>query len=370
MINLSKQELEILDLLIDKRQNFVIYKLPHSRKWQFRMQDVGEPQLFTDIKDLNGEEGYVITPFQVSTEYPIVLLKPTKHSLPTMEEVEQMVSLKSDTLYGGVERDDDELLTRYQTCFTSFMDYLENKSIDKLVLARQKRVNPKFDYSIAKAFEKACSTYPNTYVYLLNTTQTGTWMGSTPEMILSGSGTKWQTVALAGTKKYTDGIVIEWDKKNILEQDIVSQYMEMQFNKLNVPVNRTGPTTVQAGQLAHLKTDFNFELNNRDHLGDILKLLHPTPAVCGLPKEEAFQFIIANEPENRSYYSGFIGELSPKGSTDLFVNLRCVQIHQKSYTLYAGGGLLGSSTLESEWLETENKMQTMQSILLTNKCEN
>ena len=369
MIKLSKQELEILDLLIDKRQDFVIYKLPNSSKWQFRMQDVGDPQLFTDIKDLNGEEGYVITPFQVSNEYPIVLLKPNKHSLPTMEEVEQM-RVKPDTLSQGVEVNDSELLNSYQGCFSCFMDYLENNPIDKLVLARQKRVFPKYDYSIAEAFEKACSTYPNTYVYLLHTARTGTWMGSTPEMILSGSGDKWQTVALAGTKKYSDGAVIEWDKKNILEQDIVSQYMEMQFKKLNVPVYKTGPTTIQAGRLAHLKTDFNFELSNRDQLGDILKLLHPTPAVCGLPKEEAFQFIITNEPDNRSYYSGFIGELSPKGSTDLFVNLRCVQIYQKSYTLYAGGGLLGSSTLESEWLETENKMQTMQSILLTNKREN
>ena len=56
-----------------------------------------------------------------------------------------------------------------------------------------------------------------------------------------------------------------------------------------------GPYTARAGQLVHLKTDFYFLLKNTDHIGDLLQELHPTPAVCGLPKEEAFRFIPDNE---------------------------------------------------------------------------
>ncbi|HBK29014.1 MAG TPA: isochorismate synthase, partial [Parabacteroides sp.] len=98
-------------------------------------------------------------------------------------------------------------------------------------------------------------------------------------------------------------------------------------------------------------------------LGDVLSLLHPTPAVCGLPKEDAFRFIIEKEGYDRSYYSGFVGWLSPTGQTDIYVNLRCVNIHPDTYTLFAGGGLLASSDLEDEWEETIDKMKTMQNIL-------
>lgn len=117
-----------------------------------------------------------------------------------------------------------------------------------------------------------------------------------------------------------------------------------------------------AGALSHLKTDFHFSLNDSQRLGDLLKLLHPTPAVCGLPKEEAYRFILDNEGYDRSYYSGFIGWLRPEGRTDLYVNLRCMNVKEDSLTLYAGGGLLASSELDDEFQETEKKMQTMQNL--------
>ena len=81
------------------------------------------------------------------------------------------------------------------------------------------------------------------------------------------------------------------------------------------------------------------------------------------PKEAAYRFILANEGYDRSYYSGFIGRLDPDGKTGLYVNLRCMHIGNDSLTLYAGGGLLPSSDLKDEWLETEKKMQTLKRLL-------
>ena len=91
--------------------------------------------------------------------------------------------------------------------------------------------------------------------------------------------------------------------------------------------------------------------------------LHPTPAVCGLPKEEAYRFIIDTENYDRSYYSGIIGWLAPEGDTTLYVNLRCMRIDKDTATLYAGGGILPTSEAESEWEETQHKMDTMRNIL-------
>ena len=100
-----------------------------------------------------------------------------------------------------------------------------------------------------------------------------------------------------------------------------------------------------AGALSHLKTDFQFSLKDNKGLGDLLKVLHPTPAVCGLPKEEAYRFILQNEGYDRRYYSGFIGWLDPEGRTDIYVNLRCMHIEDEQLTLYAGGGLLALSLI-------------------------
>jgi hypothetical protein len=112
-----------------------------------------------------------------------------------------------------------------------------------------------------------------------------------------------------------------------------------------------------------LRSDFNFPLPDNKKLGELLKRLHPTPAVCGLPKEETYRFIRENEGYDRSYYSGFIGWLAPEGKSDLYVNLRCMNILRGSFVLYAGGGILASSEIESEWLETEAKMQTMKRLI-------
>ena len=82
-------------------------------------------------------------------------------------------------------------------------------------------------------------------------------------------------------------------------------------------------------------------------------------------KQEAYQFILQNEGYNRKYYSEFIGLLDPDGETDIDVNIRCMNINKKQCTLYAGGGLLPSSGLEDEWVETEKKLRTMKDILIT-----
>lgn len=104
-------------------------------------------------------------------------------------------------------------------------------------------------------------------------------------------------------------------------------------------------------------------MQDTSHLGDVLKNLHPTPAVCGIPKADTYQFICNEEGYDRQYYSGIIGRLNPASDTQLYVNLRCMRIDKHTATLFAGSGILTSSTAESEWEETCEKMKTMQTIL-------
>ena len=124
-----------------------------------------------------------------------------------------------------------------------------------------------------------------------------------------------------------------------------------------------GPYTTQAGSLLHLRSDISFSTSTGSSIYDIAETLHPTPAVCGIPKAETMKFITDNESENRQYYSGFSGILNQNSATELFVSLRCMKISGCKYELYAGGGLLEESQEQAEWEETEAKMETMMSVL-------
>ena len=160
-------------------------------------------------------------------------------------------------------------------------------------------------------------------------------------------------------------LTVPWSEKNIREQAFVTEYIGGCLRERGVRFTLEGPYTATAGELAHLKTDIRLRLSSVEALGDILQALHPTPAVCGLPKEEAFRFILSHEGYDRSYYAGFLGRWEPEGKTALYVNLRCMQCGEgaEKIRLYAGGGILPASVCEEEWMETERKLQTMKYVI-------
>lgn len=354
---------EIIDELIRQGKSFAIYRNLGEERPHFLMQTDGEVCLLRRMEELNGRTGFVIAPFQVTSQCPIILIQPDCFdissavvNLPVSSQRDDVAaneqSLRSDCSFGAKQA--------YETCFDIFIKALRKRTFDKLVLSRSLTVKREPEFSPAAAFYRACRRYIYSYVYLCYTPHTGVWMGSTPEIILSGEKGEWNTVALAGTQSLQNGeLPQQWDEKNKEEQEYVVAYIRKQLCSLGISLTEKGPYPVFAGALSHLKTDFHFSLNDSRKLGDLLKLLHPTPAVCGLPKEEAYRFILDNEGYDRSYYSGFIGWLKPEGKTDLYVNLRCMNVKADSLTLYAGGGLLASSELDDEFQETEKKMQTM-----------
>ena len=183
----------------------------------------------------------------------------------------------------------------------------------------------------------------NALVYLVNLPGAGLWMGATPEVLLQSKGKTLETVSLAGTQSRRDDSDYRWATKEIEEQAFVSRYMLDVFYKFNIhPYTTQGPETLESGNVAHLKTSFNFSAKRvEDRLGDFVAELHPTPAVCGLPKSKAQRFISTIERHERRYYSGYLGPWRMNDCIRLFVNLRCMEITVDRYMLYAGGGITG-----------------------------
>lgn len=364
---------KVIDTLIRQNRSFAIYRIPGEDEVRFVMQTSGSARILQQIEELNEQSGFVIAPFRLTPHAPILLIEPDCFEIPESSpehypgEDEAILSRQEKKGIEPEEKPKTAEIDRkaaYTDCFHVFIQPLREKRLDKLVLSRDLTLNKDTGFSPATAFFRASERYIRSYVYLCHTPETGTWLGSTPEIILAGEKKEWHTVALAGTQPLQRGeIPAQWDDKNREEQGIVATYLRNQLVSFGIQPTENGPYTARAGELSHLKSDFHFSLPDTSKLGDLLKQLHPTPAVCGLPKEESYQFILDNEGYNRLYYSGFIGWLAPKGKTDLYVNLRCMRIDSDSLTLYAGGGLLPSSQLEDEWQETEDKLQTMEALL-------
>lgn len=364
MISEEINKCKTIDTLIRQGRSFAIYRIPGEKEPRFVMQASGSARLLYHIEELNEQQGFVIAPFQISRECPIVLIRRDYDELP---ETCQKDYIRMDLEFHPNETgntSERKIKDNYIHCFDSFIKPLQEKTLDKLVLSRSLTLDREAGFSPAKAFYKACEQYIRSYVYLCHTPETGTWLGGTPEIILSGEKGEWHTVALAGTQPLQNGeLPAYWDEKNKREQQLVSNYIQERLTSLGIDSTMEGPYSARAGALCHLKSDFRFKLDSNRKLGSLLGLLHPTPAVCGLPKDDAYRFILENEGYDRRYYSGFIGWLNPDGRTDLYVNLRCMNIDQETLTLYAGGGLLSSSVLGDEWQETEDKLHTMKALL-------
>jgi len=231
------------------------------------------------------------------------------------------------------------------------------KDISKVVLSRIKKY-PVINGDIFQTYLNLCKEYNHSFNYLFNIPNEGTWTGATPETLIEGSAEKYTTVALAGSKPLDN---INWKEKELDEQQFVTNYIKekLESESINHQFN-SNPETVTAGNIAHLKTTFNIQTNKSPL--ELADLLHPTPAVCGLPQKKAQDFILKNEGYNREFYTGFLGIIN-NTSCSLFVNLRCMQLFKNENWLYVGGGITSESNPDNEWRETELKTQTLLNIL-------
>jgi isochorismate synthase len=247
---------------------------------------------------------------------------------------------------------------------------ITDRDFSKLVLSRTKVVSLPDDFNIVRTFERICEEYPKVFTYLFSIPKVGTWMGATPEILASLTrDNMFHTVALGGTQVMTPENFNNpvWGKKELDEQAFISRYIADCFTKIGLEkFNQEGPRTILAGNLLHLKTTFSVdltELQSPHRASELLELLHPTPAVCGIPKKEAAAYIVENEGYDRRFYTGFLGPMGTKDESHLYVNLRCMQLHHNQAILYVGAGITNESDPDKEWLETEAKCQTLLKVI-------
>ena len=353
----------LLDKYIKENISFAIFKYPDSENCTLIIGE--EKVLGHSYQPLDDSTAFVFSPFDIC-KYPIVSILPhtilsdkaeiQKYFSPTKKDESQHQQIRE---LQELEEDKEA----YQEVFEEFYKAILSEDFSKLVLSRTAICHSNTDNFATDLFQSA-SHISGAFVYLCHTPSVGTWLGATPELLLQGENNAWQTVALAGTRP--KNTLTDWDTKNIEEQRYVTNYICQVLEKMNYTISLQDTETVHAGGVEHLKTkiDFNKDTENSQKLSELIDMLHPTPAICGLPKQEAFEFIRNNENYDRSYYSGLVGWVNPSDETRLYVNLRCMKIENpRTFQLFAGGGLVKSSEEQQEWQETKAKMQTLLSLL-------
>jgi isochorismate synthase len=245
---------------------------------------------------------------------------------------------------------------------------IERGLFEKVVASRMKVVDLPETFDVALFFIRLTNLYPHALVSLVSSPSTGSWMGATPELLVSTDREmRFKTVALAGTKPLLAGTDIRnvaWTQKDIEEQALVSRYIINCFKKIRLrEYEEHGPRTAAAGNVLHLKTEYEVDMQatNFPQLGStMLRMLHPTSAVCGMPLAPAIDFLQKEEGYNRRFYAGFLGPVNVSGENHMYVNLRCMQLlPQQQASLYAGAGITRDSIPAKEWEETEFKMNTL-----------
>ena len=353
-----------MKLFLDKAKNqlaqnlpFVLYKKPKDTniKGLFQKNDT----LFS-VTDFT-QKGFVFASFDGTKSY-LIPENESEIMNAVFQTKEIVIQEKEPNLLDEITK------LNFENLVKKGIQAIENKEFKKVVLSRKESLNL-VDFDIISAFEKLIQLYPTTFVYCFYHPKIGTWLGATPEQLLKAQNEEFQTIALAGTQKDTGANEVIWLKKEQEEQQFVTDYIVEKIKNVASQVLISKPYSVKAGSIWHIKTDISGNLSSGSSLQQVIQLLHPTPAVCGFPKEKAKQFIIENEGYQREFYAGFLGEWNKDFATfkqkqsDLFVNLRCMKIEESVANLYIGCGITKDSNPEKEFVETVNKSLTIKNVL-------
>ena len=351
----------IFDKIIDsykRKLPFAVYRKPNSDVTSGFFQQ--NNTLFC-IKNYT-ESGFIFAPFDDKND---AILIPENQS----EFFEEKLPFFTDFNINTDFLDNEISKENYIDLIEKAIENIQKKRFEKVVVSRKEFIKIE-DFNILETYQKLLQKYLNAFVYVWYHPKVGLWLGATPETLLTISDNSFETMSLAGTQVYKGTENVTWNNKEIQEQQLVTEFIKNQLSLITSTLKINKTETIKAGNLLHLKTKIYGILKTQNSsLKALIKALHPTPAVCGLPIEVTKDFILKNENYQRTFYTGFLGELNVQStkfkvqSSSLFVNLRCMKIENNSVQIYVGGGITKDSNTEKEWEETVAKSKVMKSVL-------
>ena len=329
---------------------FVFYRIP-GEDIQFVSGDV-------EVNPSQPEHGFFMAPFDREGNSPAVLIKPE-----IRESIESVSEIDRSNLPNLPDASDLCVISKTDYCqsLREAINQIKGGVLTKIVLSRLKTVGAK-DLDPLTFLEGLCESYPTAFCYLIWTPQSGMWCGATPETLVRYEEDYWKTMALAGTLPKSSNPT--WTGKEYIEQALVTQTITDNLRAAGYSVHIGERHNQEAANLVHLATEIEIDAPGNSEAGlAIAKLLHPTPAVGGLPPDIARDLIRKLEKRDRQYYTGYLGPVGMDSPAAFFVNLRCCQLFKDQMVLHLGGGITADSDPESEWDETVHKEEVLLSVM-------
>ena len=249
---------------------------------------------------------------------------------------------------------------------------IEDGQFEKVVFARQLSI--KLDQKIKDThiLNRLRFQYPDCYSFLIRQNGESSFIGCTPERLASFNSKFVLTEGLAGStsrgKTASEDAILEYNllhsSKDLHEHEIVLDAIEENLGHYSDEVQHPkAPQIKKLSNVQHLYTPITAKIKKGVSRTEVLKTLHPTPAVGGFPKEKAVEFIKEHEDFNRGWYAAPIGWINAHGNGEFIVAIRSGLIKNHEVRFFAGCGIVEDSDPEKEWEETNLKFIPMLSAL-------
>ncbi len=251
-------------------------------------------------------------------------------------------------------------------------DLIQENEFDKIVIARSIEMESQFDLTPTLLSYSLRQTYPECYNFIIQVDKDTSFIGATPERLASFENGVFKTESLAGStsrgKSASEDAALAQSlmqsEKDLEEHQFVVRAIDDSLAPYSYRVEHPNqPLIKKLNNVQHLFTPISASIKDGVQIHDLLRQLHPTPAVGGYPKERAIPYIQEIEQIERGWYSAPVGWYNLNGCGEFAVAIRSALIHKNKAHLFAGCGIVENSDPESEWRETLMKFQPMTSAL-------
>jgi menaquinone-specific isochorismate synthase len=244
-------------------------------------------------------------------------------------------------------------------------DGIRKGAVEKVVLSRRVDIKSNASVDVYGGLSMLRKNRKSGFTFMRKINEDSVFLGSTPELLYSRFNNEIKSMALAGTlkKALSNSDQLLNDPKEVQEHGFVKNWVESQLKSIcsSVQVDPDNKV-INHDYVQHIYSEVIGTLSSCIPDLSIIKLLHPTPAIGGMPTQEAKKFIKKLEPFSRGYFAGIVGLMS-KESSQFAVTIRSALIKGSTVHLFSGAGIVKESAPNKEWDELNLKVQFLRDLL-------
>ena len=319
-----------------------------------------------------GEFRFTLPRFELSRRGPDSVLacqwRRGAESINTlMEEVDALVlpAIESPCAHPtATGREDLPDREGWRAAVAGTLDLVSGDSLGKVVLARKSIFGFPADVDPIGFMQALLPEAERCYRFCFAPAPGLAFLGVPPERLYRRTGRRIHCDAIAGTRTRGDGASLDRQLERDLmgsdkerrEQEFVVRGIRESLAPLCTTLNAgVDPSVVKLRQCQHLVSGVEGVLGDGVGDAELLKALHPTPAVGGYPTDGALREIENREPFDRGWYAGPVGWVG-RDDAEFAVAIRSGLVAGSTLSVFAGAGIVAGSVPADEWEELDYKM--------------